>query len=191
MIEADYVEHATLRDGTEVVLRLVTPDDKELLRDGFERLSEESRYARFFVPKWRLTDEELEYLCNVDQKRHVAIGAVRVADGRGLGIARFIELSQRGVAEAAIAVADEVQGQGLGRMLFERLVAAAAERGIDRFRCMVLRSNHSMKQLVDALAPDHKTEVEGGVMLIDFKLPDTDARESEIYKFFRGAAAAQ
>lgn len=191
MFEADYVEHVTLRDGTDVVLRLVTPDDKALLRKGFERLSPESRYARFFVPKSRLTDEELEYLCNVDQNDHFALGALRASDGAGLGIARFIRLADPDVAEAAIAVADEAQGKGLGRLLFDRLVRAAVERNITRFRCEVLGINTSMQHLVDAIAPEHKTEVGSGVMSIDFDLPQTDAHESAIYQFFRETAAAR
>ena len=186
---ADYVEHVTLRDGTAVILRLVTPDDKELLRRGFENWSPESRYARFFVPKLRLSDEELTYLCDVDQENHFALGAIREGDGepRGLGIARFIRLpSEPGepvTAEAAIAVSDEMQGKGLGRILFERLVAAAAERGIERFRCEVLGTNSSMKTLVDALAPVHRTEVGGGVMSIDFALTDAN-----LYGLFKAAA---
>src|SRR4051812_14874359 len=140
---ADYVEHATLRDGTRVLLRLVTPDDKELLKRGFDGWSHASRYARFFVPKQRLTDDELAYLCEVDQESHFALGAVREGDGepRGLGIARFIRLADVEdapvTAEAAIAVSDEMQGKGLGRLLFQRLVDAAGERGIAQFRCEV------------------------------------------------------
>lgn len=186
---ADYVEHATLRDGTAVILRLVEPQDKELLKRGFDGWSPESRYARFFVPKLRLTDEELTYLCDVDQENHFALGAIREGDGepRGLGIARFIRLAdvegEPVTAEAAIAVCDEMQGKGLGRMLFERLVAAAAERGIERFRFEVLGGNTSMKQLIDALAPVHTTEVGGGVMSIDFALTDAN-----LYGLFKAAA---
>jgi GNAT superfamily N-acetyltransferase len=186
---ADYVEHVTLRDGLAVLLRLVTPDDKDLLRRGFDNWSPESRYARFFVPKLRLTDDELTYLCDVDQESHFALGAIREGDGepRGLGIARFIRLPAEAgepvTAEAAIAVCDEMQGKGLGRVLFERLVAAAAERGIERFRCEVLGNNSSMKTLVDALAPVHRTEVGGGVMSIDFALTDAN-----LYGLFKAAA---
>ena len=78
---ADYVEHVTLKDGSQALLRLVVPDDRELLRAGFERWSPESRYARFLAPKQRLTDEELEYLCCVDQETHFAMGAVDPTTG--------------------------------------------------------------------------------------------------------------
>ena len=201
---ADYVERATLRNGTPVLLRLVVPEDKELLREGFEKWSNESRYARFHAAKTKLTDEELKYLCEVDQETHFALGALREAgdgdgDAVGLGIARFIRLEQKPgdpvTAEAAISVADEARGQGLGRLLFMRLVAAAAERGIERFRCEVLGTNESMKHLVDAVAPEHTTDVEAGVMSIDFAVPamqpdaaTAEAPQDGMYSFFRAVA---
>lgn len=197
---ADYVERASLRDGSHVVLRLITPEDKETLRRGFDKLSPESRYARFFVPKSRLTDEELRYLCEVDQQNHFALGAIREeGDGHGgsigLGIARFIRLRdvEPPTAEAAVAVADEVHGQGLGRLLLLRLAAAAEERGIARFRCEVLCSNASMKGLIDELSPERSIEVGSGVMSIDFPVPQVAADAAEapagpMYRFFRAAA---
>ncbi len=202
----DYVERATLRDGTPIMLRLLAPDDRELLRRGFEQLSPASRTARFLVPKSRLTDDELRYLCEIDQEAHFALGAIREdGDGRGnpigLGIARFIRLPERpgepATAEAAIAVADEAQHLGLGKLLFLRLAAAAAERGIERFRCEVLCENASMKALIEKIAPAHTLEVGGGVMSIDFSLPAVapDATPAEpaphgsMYEFFRAIAA--
>jgi acetyltransferase len=195
---ADYVECASLRDGSHVVLRLIAPEDKDTLRRGFDKLSPESRYARFLVPKARLSDEELRYLCEVDQDNHFALGAIREeGDGHGgsigLGIARFIRLADPTTAEAAIAVADEVHGLGLGRLLFLRLAAAAEERGITRFRCEVLCSNASMKGLIDTLAEERLIEIAAGVMSIDFPVPvvRTDAAEAPpgpMYRFFRAAA---
>lgn len=201
--DADYVERATLRDGTRVLLRLTMPDDTELLRRGFEHLSPESRYARFLAPKSRLTDDELRYLCDVDQVNHVALGAIR-DDGDpqreqvGLGIARFIRLEgvEPATAEAAIAVADEAHGKGLGRLLFLRLAAAAAERGIERFRAEVLGSNTAMQALIHELGTERTVEVGGGVMSIDFAVPHVapDALEppaGPMYRFFRAAAAGR
>lgn len=170
--DADYLEHATLRDGTEVVLRLLRPEDKELLRSGFAGLSAESRYRRFFTPKNELSPGELRYLTEIDQVRHVAIGASTADGSKGLGVARCIVLDEDpALAEAAIAVADEVQGRGLGSLLFQRLVAAARERGIERFRCEMLGSNKGMADLVRALAPTASCEVEQGVMRMELTLP--------------------
>jgi GNAT superfamily N-acetyltransferase len=194
----DYVERTTLRGGTPIVLRLLRPDDRQLLRDGFERLSPESRYARFFSPKQSLSDDELDYLCKIDQETHFAIGALHERpDGTwvGLGIARFIAMAD-GVAEAAIAVADEMHGHGLGRLLFMRLCAAASERGITTFKCEVLGSNTGMKHLLDAVVPDHDITVTQGVMSFDLAVPQVSPTEpisgappqGPMYQLFRAVA---
>ncbi len=197
----DYVEHTVLRDGTPIRLRLLTPDDKELLRTGFERLSQESRYARFLSPKLTLSADELAYLTEIDQENHLALGAVgEGADGEqvGLGIARFIKLNEPPpvTAEAAITVADELHGRGLGKLLFLRLCAAAAERGIERFRCEVLGSNTGMAALLATIAPDRTVEVGAGVMTIELNLPDVAPAapvlgpppQGSMYRLFRASA---
>lgn len=199
---ADYVERAVLRDGTAVRLRLLTPEDKPLLLAGFQRMSPRSRYARFLAPKDTLSKDELRYLTELDQERHFALGAVAEdGDGRGepigLGVARFIRLPEApATAEAAIAVADELHGRGLGKLLFLRLCAAAAERGIQRFRCEVLGSNTGMRNLIEDVSPEHRIEVGGGVMSIDMALPDVaptepaagPAPQGAMYRLFRAAA---
>ncbi len=202
----DYVERAILHDGSAVRLRLVCPEDKALLRREFERWSPESRYARFLAPKQQLTDEELRYLCDVDQETHFAIGAVAEAgDGSGepvgLGIARFIRLPTQPLepvtAEPAIAVADAAHRKGLGRLLLMRLSAAAAERDIERFRCEVLVENLSMQALIDAIAPVHTASARNGVLTMEFPIdavaPDAqlgpEPPSNGLYRFFRAAAA--
>jgi GNAT superfamily N-acetyltransferase len=190
-----------LRDGTPIRLRLLAPEDKALLRAGFEKLSPQSRYARFLAPKTTLTDDELRYLCEIDQEDHFALGAVREdGDGHGgpigVGIARFIRLADGVTAEAAVAVADEYQGQGIGRLLFMRLCAAAAERGIERFQCEVLGSNTGMATLLAHIAPERTIEVGSGVMSIVLPLPNVTPREpvagpppeGPMYRLFRAAA---
>lgn len=188
--DADYREHARLRDGREVVLRLIRPDDKERLRRGFLAMSPESRYRRFFTYKNDLSDDELRYLTELDGVRHFALGAV-TPEGEGLGVARFIQIDgEPGVAEAAVAVLDGCHGQGLGSLLFQRLIAAAAERGVERFRCEMLGVNASMSELVRSLAPTATADVASGVVCMEFQLPhvtptnppDEHPRESGLYR---------
>lgn len=195
----DYEERATLRDGSPVVLRLLRPEDKPLLLAGFEKLSAESRYARFFSPKTTLTDDELRYLCDIDQEKHFAIGALREnEDGSitGLGIARFIRLGDDGAAEAAIAVADEMHGRGLGRLLFLRLCAAALERDVTTFKCEVLGSNASMHRLLDAIGAQRDVTVSQGVVSFELTVPEVSPTEpisgpppqGPMYRLFRAVA---
>ncbi|PTL82772.1 GNAT family N-acetyltransferase [Vitiosangium sp. GDMCC 1.1324] len=152
-----YRERLALADGTWAELRMVRPEDAPLLRDGFERLSPRSRFQRFLSAKPRLSADELLYLTSADGERHVALGAVaRSPAGKevGLGVARFFRLEQTPeVAEVAITVVDDAQGKGLGRILMDRLVEAASERGVECFEFRVLAGNLAMYKLVQTLAP--------------------------------------
>lgn len=195
--DADYVEETTLADGRHVRLRLVRPEDKAMFVRGLEELSSESRYFRFFTQKPRLTDWELRYLTEVDQEQHFALGAAVVDDDgveHGVGVARFVRFADEpDVAEAAIAVVDHCQGQGLGRLLFLRLMSAAVERGVRTFRNEVLAENKGMQHLLESIAPGLRTHPDGAAMVVDFDLPHVgaDAAPSSehargpIYRLFR------
>lgn len=150
--DRDYVEEATLGDGTVVRLRVGRPGDRDLLRRGFERLSDESRYLRFMGRKPALSEAELDALTVVDQHRF-ALAAVRpdpaTGEEEGLGVARFVrDPAEPEVAEAAVTVVDAWQGRGLGSLLLRRLAAAARERGVRRFGGEILARNEGMRRLL-------------------------------------------
>jgi GNAT superfamily N-acetyltransferase len=164
-----YREDVTLRDGTRVRLRLIRPEDKRLLAEGMGRLSAESRYHRFHVPKSSLSESELRYLTEVDGINHFALGAVnRRCPREGLGVARFVRIpGEPQVAEAAIAVLDRMQHHGLGRLLFQRLIEAARERGFERLRCEVLATNTPAIRLLTGLAPQTVVRRDGTTVQIE------------------------
>jgi len=185
---AEYREQATLRDGRIVTLRLLRASDRPQLARGFNRLSDEGRYKRFLSAKTRLSAAELDYLTDVDQQTHVAIGAVLYDaeadgnEGEGQGIARFIVDSQDpSVADTAVTVADDAQGNGLGSLLFSRLAAAAIERGVRRFRGEVLASNRAMVAITEAMGDSPGARAtKAGVAKVEFDLPGAtpEPRES-------------
>lgn len=178
--DEDYAEKVVLEDGTRAQLRLVRPDDKQLMLAAWERLSPESRYRRFFAAKASLSDAELRYLTEVDNVDHVAIGATRRRRGKveALGIARFIRLADRPlVADAAVTIVDDAQGKGLGKILLSRLIAAGRERGIERFSCDVLADNDGMRGLIRSLVPDAVERSEGPIVTVEMELDDAAAPE--------------
>jgi len=104
-----------LRDGSAVLIRPVRRADAALLADGFARLSTRSRRLRFLSPKKELSSAELGYFTDVDHHDHEALGALDHADGRGVGIARYIrDAVDPQAAEIAVTVIDDWQGRGLG-----------------------------------------------------------------------------
>lgn len=141
-----------LSDGTVIQFVPVTPEHREQLKLGFDQISRESRYRRFLTPISRLTEEQLDYLTNIDFVDHVAWAAQIAETQRGIAIARWIRLADDPeAAEAAVAVLDEFHGRGLGRALLWLLAESAIERGIRQFRGEVLAENEPMLTLLEDL----------------------------------------
>ena len=115
-----------LADGAELTIRPVQPADKRLLADAFTRLSDESRYRRFFSPVHELDAEQLAYLTELDHHDHEALLALDARDGACVGVARFVRVAPA-VAEPAVVVADQWQHRGLGTALLERLADPTRE----------------------------------------------------------------
>jgi GNAT superfamily N-acetyltransferase len=129
-----------LTDGTAVVLREIRPDDKDLLAAGLARLSEQSRLKRFLGSKPKLTASDLRYLTEVDGVNHYAV--VALIDGHIVGVARWVRLHDDPTsAEAAVVVADHLQGKGLGKALARQLADAARARGVKRITASILSEN--------------------------------------------------
>jgi GNAT superfamily N-acetyltransferase len=186
---ASYQEEVALRDGSRVTLRLVRAEDKELFVRGMAKLSDETRYMRFFTSKDHFSDGELRYLTELDQSSHFALGALREsADGEreGVAVARFVKLTDEpGVAEPAIVVMDDLQRLGLGRVLLTRLVAAARERGITTFKSEVLAENKGIRALLRGMSPDGVSEeLDGDLVVVRLRLPEReeDLRQGPMFR---------
>lgn len=164
----DLHRRATLRDGTVVDVRPIAGTDEGALRDGMRLLSPQSRYLRFHSERSDLSPDEWRYLTVVDQIRHIAI--VACVDDRIAGVARAITIEE-GVAEVAFVVGDEVQRRGIGALLRDVLVEAAAARGIRTFRANVLAENAPMRRLLEPL--ERVSERDG---VIELRVP-LDTRE--------------
>lgn len=156
---------ARLRDGSEVVIRRVTPDDAPELAAAFARLSAESRRLRFLTTKPSLTDAELRYLTHVDGHRHEALCAFDPATHEGVGVARFVrDEHDASRAEVAVTVVDTWQRRGLGTVLLDAISQRAREEGIIHFTALVAADNLSMKRLLDRLdAPVSRIRLAGSV----------------------------
>jgi RimJ/RimL family protein N-acetyltransferase/nucleotide-binding universal stress UspA family protein len=133
-------DHRALKDGTRINIRPISPEDREALAAGFERLSPESRYRRFFTPLENLSEQQLEYLTQVDHHDHEALVAVEESTGEGIGVARFVRVADD-VAEPAIVVADEWQRRGVAGHLLDALADRARTEGVRQFVAPVLAQN--------------------------------------------------
>lgn len=160
-----------LRDGHPVLLRALRAQDRDLVLESFQRLSERSRYRRFFLRLKTLPEPLLDALLDVDHHDREAIAAISPASGQLLGVARYGRSPEDPVtAELAVSVADDWQGRGLGSLLLDRLAERAREEGIERFSASVLGENPEALGLLAKIGPaSHR--VEGGVIELVVELP--------------------
>jgi len=167
-------ETVTLRDGTQVVLRAIRPDDAPRLQALHKRLSPESVFLRFLDQRKALTDQDAQRWATVDYRTHMAIVAALPdgADERLIGVARYaaIDPAKPDTAEAAIVVQDDHQGRGLGTILVNRLVTYARAHGIRAFVASVHYSNSEIMHFIQRSGLPAKKRLEAGVWEIHIRL---------------------
>src|SRR5450755_2017827 len=134
------VRDVLLRDGSTLRLQAPTPADFDDIKAFYDGLSPESRYFRFHG------FGRADTVARADAE---ASGVDRLAllgrhDGRVVAVACYDGLREPGVAEVAIAVADDDQRRGIGMRMLEQLAALAADRGIRRFDAEVVANNRPM-----------------------------------------------
>jgi acetyltransferase len=171
---------ATLRDGTRCVIRLCCHNDsgeqqqhlKEGIRSAWCHLSPESRFYRFgYVPR-QLSEQQLDYLANLDNHARLAWCAFVEDDTEqtGIGLARYVRIADEpGVAEFAITIVDEYQHQGLGRLLLQQLIESAGEARLKILRGYVHPGNRAMLSLAKQLGGESHTE--NDYVLVDIPVP--------------------
>ena len=166
--EADVVAS----DGGVVHLRPIRPEDADALVAFHGRLSERTRYLRYFGPYPRIPERDLRHFTHVDHVDRVALVAVLGDDLIGVG--RYDRLGARPDAEVAFVVSDEHQGRGIGSVLLEHLAAAARERGIQRFVAEVLAENAKMIRVFTDAGYTADYKYDSGVVELTFPIAPTE-----------------
>lgn len=135
--------------GAIATLSPVLKTDREFFEKGLEEMSLQSRFARFGQGVGALSAQELDYLTDVDQRRHVAWGAA--IDEEAAGVGRYIASEDGTSAEFAITVIDHMQRRGVGTALLIALAAVARSDGI-RELCFEARSdNEAVRRMIGEL----------------------------------------
>ncbi len=192
-----------LRDGTTLRLRPPHARDSEALLAFFADLSERSRYLRFHglpelgrglvepwvEPNWTDVGALIGALGDPGEERVVAL-------------ASYARLREPRTAEVAFAVADDLQGRGVGTRLLEQLAALAGEAGIERFVAVVMPENRPMLTVFEDAGFKIGRALDGGEIEVRFPIAATatyqeavDERDhvavtASLLPFFRPASVA-
>ncbi|HEX2913941.1 MAG TPA: bifunctional acetate--CoA ligase family protein/GNAT family N-acetyltransferase [Chloroflexia bacterium] len=151
-----YIMPWKMRDGTEVTLRPIRPEDEPLMVKFHETLSDRTVYFRWLHMmnlSQRISHERLTRICFNDYDREIALVADRTDPETGeheiLGVGRLTKLHASNVADFAVLVSDKWQGRGLGDVLLEQVIQVGRDWKLDRIIGDIHPENRNMQKLAD------------------------------------------
>jgi len=149
-----YVGPWKMRDGRQVTIRPIRPEDEALMPDFHRAISERSVYFRYFHAAkldQRVAHDRLLRMCFLDYDREIALLADPENPPEILAIGRMSRLHGQNAAEIAVLVRDQYQRQGLGMELTRRLVQIARDEHLHTLHAYMLQENIEMQALVKKL----------------------------------------
>jgi acetyltransferase len=149
---SQYVSTWTMKDGNQVTIRPIRPEDEPLIAKFHETLSDRSVYLRYFCSlslSRRVAHERLLRICFGDYDREMALVAEDTDPATGerriLGVGRMNKLHTRNEAEVAALVTDKYQKLGLGYELLRRVVQIARDEKVSQVSAEMLPDNIAMQ----------------------------------------------
>jgi RimJ/RimL family protein N-acetyltransferase len=174
MVElAKYSAVETLRNGRQIEIRALRPEDRDDFVAAAHHISVQSLRRRFFTAKREFSENEISFFVNVDFDKHVALVGVLSKDGRStiVGSARYVVVTPRS-AEVAFAIIDQYQGQGIGTVLMRHLGAIARQAGLCELTAEVLAENAAMLRVFSSSGFPLTTEADRGVVHVTLFLSE-------------------
>ena len=147
------IRKATLRDGTEVTLRPIKPEDEPLWLEMLGKCSKDSIYHRFRYDFHFQSHEIATEFCYIDYDREMAIVAETEENGKRIliGEGRLLADPDLEMAEYAIIIADDWQKKNLGFLLTEYCLQIAYFAGVKRVAAETTTDNKGMLRLFKKL----------------------------------------
>ncbi|MCW3994987.1 MAG: GNAT family N-acetyltransferase [Candidatus Bathyarchaeota archaeon] len=167
-----YVTKRTLKNGVEVNLRPIKPEDEYRFDELFKSLSKESVRFRFFQVIKELSHDTLSRYCNLDYDREIAIVAELPDENKIIGVVRIIFDLDRKAGEFAIMVSDAWHGLGLGSKLMDSIIEVAKDFRLNRIYSLVDPENEKMLALCNKKGFDVKN-IDEYTVEISKNLPPT------------------
>jgi acetyltransferase len=145
----------TMKDGTQVEIRPIRPQDEPFMVKFHSVLSDRTVYLRYFCSlslATRTAHDRLVRICFSDPETETVLVATSRDPQTGeviiLAVGRLNRLADKNEAEVAILVSDEFQGRGLGSELMRRLVLIARDEKLCRIVGEMFRDNIAMQAMI-------------------------------------------
>ena len=172
MVESShYSAVEKLRNGEQIEIRALRPQDRDDLMAAVDRTSSDSLYRRFFAVRRHFTETEESFYLNVDFVSHVALIAVANENGQPIiiGGGRYV-VGEPGQAEVAFTVVDKYQGRGVGAALLRHLAMIARQAGLRELVAYVLPDNRAMLKVFEKSGLKYTAKREAGSIYVKLGL---------------------
>ncbi|KOO15892.1 protein acetyltransferase [Vibrio xuii] len=170
----EYEELIELKDGEQVLLRPILPEDEPHHADFIKNVSKEDLYKRFFTDVGEFNHEALANLTQIDYDREMAFVAVsQTRPGSPIiGVSRALINPENTDAEFAILIRSDLKGNGLGKVLMNKIIQYCRHKGTLQMSGMTMPTNRGMLMLAQKLGFELDVQFEDGVA--DMRLCLTD-----------------
>jgi acetyltransferase len=140
------IRTAELKDGSEILLRPIKPEDEPMWLDLLSSCSKESIYHRFRYDFYFDSHDVATQFCFIDYDREIAIVAEVEAEGKKklIGVGRLIADPDVEMMEYAVLITDAWQKKELGYMLTEYCMEIAKMRDVKQLVAETTRDNKPM-----------------------------------------------
>ncbi|HYG99552.1 MAG TPA: bifunctional acetate--CoA ligase family protein/GNAT family N-acetyltransferase [Terriglobales bacterium] len=148
-----YIGNWKMKDGNEVSIRPIRPEDEPALVEFHKNLSERTVTMRYFQPlhlSQRTAHERLTRICFIDYDREMALVAEN-SKGEIIAVGRMSKEHGTASAEMAAIIRDEYHHKGLGTELFRRQLDIARAEGINEVFCNMMSDNGDMQAICKKL----------------------------------------
>jgi acetyltransferase len=140
-----------LRDGASIFARPVRPEDEEMYRRFFHRVTMEDLRLRFFAPVKDFNHVFIARLTQIDYARAFALCAIDESDGEMAGGVRVMHDPDETSGEYAVLIRSDFKGRGLGWALMKSAIDYARSVGLEKLKGYVLPENRAMLDLCERL----------------------------------------
>lgn len=167
----------TLRNGANVGVRAIRPDDMERLQQFHARLSPDTIVMRYFRAAPVLYNRDARRLTHLDYDNRMALVATMGAgeDERIIGVVRYERVTAT-EGELAFVVEDQWQGLSISTRLLARLLAYAKARGFERMTAITMATNVRMRGVLAHAGYPFTSEYEEGCLTLTLDITQESTR---------------
>ncbi|WP_018298077.1 GNAT family N-acetyltransferase [Corynebacterium lubricantis] len=186
-----FASDVLLNDGAIATIRPVVDSDATALTEFYSRVSEHSKYLRFFANHPELTESDLAAFLDSDGHDKVTLVLedkredTRYNEGRIVAIAGYKivpEYLPTRVGDVSFLVQDDQQGRGVGNILLEHLADIGREQGVERFTAEMLTQNRQMTRVFLNAGYSAQPELADGYITVDFPIAPSRSSQSAMMR---------